>query len=316
MSVAELSTGTLKPLLEEIQRLKEERNAVVMAHYYQDPVIQDLADVLGDSLKLAQAATQTDADVIVLCGVQFMAETAKILSPEKTVLLPDMAAGCSLVDSCQPKAFTSFIKRHPGHEVVSYINSSAEVKALSDIICTSSNGERVLTSIPEDRPILFAPDRHLGRYLQVRTGRNMKIWQGTCMVHVMFSMQALRVLKAQYPDALLLAHPECEETVLSQADHIGSTTSIINAAVNGPADRYLVATEAGVIHQMQKLAPEKEFIPVPGQDGCICNLCPYMRVNTVDKVYLALRDLKHEITLDEELRLKALRPIERMMALG
>ncbi len=316
MTPSEGHLGPSDSLRVEIERLKEERNAVILAHYYQESEIQDLADHLGDSLVLAQAAASTDADVIVFCGVYFMAEMAKILSPEKTVLLPDLEAGCSLVDDCPAEAFEDFINRYPDHEVVSYINCSTEVKALSDIICTSSNAERVLASIPEDRPIVFAPDRHLGSYLQKRTGRDMKIWYGACQVHELFSREAIANLQEQHPRALLLAHPECEEAILERADHIGSTSSIIKAAVNGKARQYLVATEAGVIHQMKKLAPDKEYIPVPTRTGCACNLCPHMRLNTLEKVHKSLRDLEPEITMDEELRLKALRPLERMMALG
>ena len=303
-------------LLEEIDSLKRERNAVILAHYYQAPEIQDLADYLGDSLKLAQATTLTDAGVILLCGVRFMAEVAKILSPEKTILMPDQEAGCSLVDTCPEDRFQTFINRYPDHEVVVYINSSTEVKALSDIICTSSNAERVLASIPEDRPVIFAPDHNLGNYLEKRTGREMKIWQGSCIVHDVFSLEDILRLKDRYPEAVLLAHPECEEAILEQADHIGSSASIINMAATSPAPRYLVATEAGVIHQMEVLAPEKEYIPIPTLTGDDCSLCPYMRLNTLEKIRQALRDLSPEITLDEALRLKALRPLERMMALG
>jgi quinolinate synthase len=313
------SEESLKPsnsLRAEIERLKEKRNAVILAHYYQDSEIQDLADHLGDSLVLAQAAASTDADVIIFCGVYFMAEMAKILSPEKTVLLPDLEAGCSLADDCPAEAMEDFISRHPGHAVISYINCSSEVKALSDIICTSSNAERVLASIPDETPVLFAPDRHLGSYLQKKTGRDMKIWHGACEVHELFSKEAIASMQEKYPEALLLAHPECEEAILERADHIGSTTSIIKAAVNGQAQQYLVATEVGVIHQMKKLAPEKEYIPIPTRTGCACNMCPYMRLNTLEKVHKALRDIEPEITMDEELRLNALRPLERMMALN
>lgn len=316
MSITDQAIAPALDLLEEIDYLKRDREAVILAHYYQDPDVQDLADYLGDSLKLAQAATRTDADIILFCGVRFMAEVAKILSPEKTILLPDPEAGCSLVDTCPEDLFRDYINQYPDHEVVSYINSSIEVKALSDIICTSSNAERVLASIPEDRPVIFAPDRHLGNYLEKRTGREMKIWQGSCVVHEVFSLVEILRLKARYPEAVLLAHPECEEAILQQADHIGSSASIINTAVEGQARRYLVATEAGVIHQMKKLAPDKEYIPVPTQTGEDCSLCPHMRLNTLEKVCRTLQDLSPEITLDEELRLKALRPLERMMALG
>ena len=312
----EKHNGTPAALLAEIERLRRERNAVILAHYYQDSEIQDLADYLGDSLALAQAAVSMEAGVIVFCGVFFMAEMAKILSPEKTVLLPDLEAGCSLADDCPAEAFEDFISQHPNHEVISYINCSSEVKALSDIICTSSNAERVLASISAERPIVFAPDRHLGNYLQKKTGREMVLWHGACDVHEQFSREAIAEMQAQHPEAQLLAHPECEEAILERADHIGSTTSIINAAVTGDAQQYLVATEAGVIHQMKKRAPDKEYIAVPTRTGCACNLCPHMRLNTLEKVYLALKNLEPEISMDEDLRLRALRPMERMLALG
>lgn len=302
-------------LYEEIERLKDEQNALILAHYYQDPDIQDIADYLGDSLKLAQIATETDADVIVLCGVHFMAETAKILNPGLTVLIPDMEAGCSLAESCPPDLFAAYRDKYPDHAVVSYINTTAEVKALSDIICTSSNAERVIASIPEDQPIIFAPDRHMGEYLMKKTGRAMKIWDGACIVHEIFSEQEILKLKAAYPAAQIIAHPECDEAVLRHADHIGSTTSIIAFATSDNGEVFIVATEEGVIHQMKKAAPEKTFIPAPTTTGCACSQCPYMRLHTLEKIYLALRDLQPEIVLDEELRLMALRPLERMMAL-
>jgi quinolinate synthase len=309
------SLGSSNSLQTEIERLRIERNAVILAHYYQDSEIQDLADHLGDSLVLAKAAASTDAEVIIFCGVFFMAEMAKILSPGKTVLLPDLEAGCSLADDCPAEAFEDFIDQYPDHEVISYINCSSEVKALSDIICTSSNAERVLASIPAEKPVIFAPDRHLGNYLQKKTGRDMKIWHGACEVHELFSREAIAEMQKKYPEALLLAHPECEEAILERADHIGSTTSIIKAAVSGSARQYLVATEAGVIHQMEKQAPAKEYIPIPTRTGCACNLCPHMRLNTLEKVHGALESLEPEIVMDEALRLKALRPMERMMAL-
>ncbi len=303
-------------LYEEIEALKDQRNALILAHYYQDPDIQDIADYLGDSLKLAQIASQTDADVIVLCGVLFMAETAKIINPGLTVLLPDLDAGCSLAEGCPADAFAEHIARYPDHAVVTYINTSAGVKALSDIICTSSNAPRVIASVPPDQPILFAPDKHLGRYLIRQTGRDMLLWEGTCVVHDIFSEQEILRLKAEYPQALVLAHPECQETILRHADHIGSTTSIIKFATSRNGGQFIVATEEGVVHQMKKMAPDNLYIPAPTDDGCACNQCPYMRKITLEKVYLALRDLQPEITLDEELRLKALRPLERMLALG
>lgn len=303
-------------LFEEIERLKAERNAIILAHYYQDPDIQDIADHLGDSLKLAQLAAQTDADVIVFCGVLFMAETAKILNPGRTVVVPDLEAGCSLADSCPPDRFKDYIDQYPDHAVITYINTTAEVKALTDIICTSSNAVRVIASIPEDQPIIFAPDRHLGNYLMKQTGREMKLWNGTCMVHEIFSEQEILRLKAEFPEAVLLAHPECDETILRHADFIGSTTAIIAYSASHDEMEYIVATEEGVVHQMKKASPEKTFIPAPTTTGCACNQCPHMRRNTLEKIFLALRDLKPEITMDEGLRLRALRPLERMLALG
>jgi len=313
-----IDNQTIAPALdlyEEIERLKDEQNALILAHYYQDPDIQDIADYLGDSLKLAQIATETDADVIVLCGVHFMAETAKILNPGLTVLIPDMEAGCSLAESCPSDLFAAYRDKYPDHTVVSYINTTAEVKALSDIICTSSNAERVIAGIPEDQPIIFAPDRHMGAYLMKKTGRAMKIWDGACVVHEIFSEQEILKLKAAYPAAQILAHPECDEAVLRHADHIGSTTSIIAFATSDNGEVFIVATEEGVIHQMKKAAPDKTFIPAPTTTGCACSQCPYMRLHTLEKIYLALRDLQPEVVLDEELRLMALRPLERMMAL-
>ncbi|MDX6379330.1 MAG: quinolinate synthase [Rubrobacteraceae bacterium] len=312
--------GTRTDYFEEIERLKGELNAVILAHYYQEPEIQDLADFIGDSLGLARQAQGTDADVIVFCGVHFMAETAKILNPANTVVLPDLDAGCSLADSCPPEAFRRFIEERPGHTVVSYVNTSAEVKALSDIICTSSNAEKVIGSIPEGTPIIFGPDRHLGRYIVEKTGREMVLWPGTCMVHILFSERKIRQLKVRHPEAEVLAHPECEERVLRVADHIGSTSSLLNRVVESPARKFIVATEPGILHQMRKLAPEKEFMRAPGkgpEGSCeACSECPHMRRNTVEKLYWCMRDLSPEITLDEELRLRALRPIERMLEIG
>jgi len=301
-----------------IERLRRERNAVILAHYYQEPEIQDLADHVGDSLALAREAQAAEADVIAFCGVHFMAETAKILNPQKTVVLPDLDAGCSLADSCPPEEFRRFVEARPDHRVVSYVNTSAAVKALSDVICTSSNARDVIASIPEDTPIIFGPDKHLGRYLVEQTGREMTLWPGTCMVHILFSERKIRELKLKHPRAEVLAHPECEERVLALADHIGSTTSLINRAAESPAPEFIVATEPGVIHQMQRLAPDKTFMRAPGEgspDGACeaCSECPHMRLNTVEKLYLCLRDLKPEIELDEETRLAALAPIERML---
>lgn len=303
-------------LIEEIARLRKERNAVVLAHYYQDGEIQDLADFLGDSLQLSRAAAETDADVIVFCGVHFMAETAKILNPEKIVVLPDLDAGCSLADSCPAPALERFKALHPDHKVVSYINCSAGVKALSDMICTSSNAERVIDSFPEGTPILFAPDRNLGRWLQKQSGREMLLWQGTCVVHETFSERKLVRLKVDHPGAKVIAHPECEERILRHADHVGSTSSLLNYTRDDAAEVFIVATEAGILHQMQKASPGKTFLPLPPEAGCACNNCPYMKLNTLEKLYLCLRDLEPRIELDESLRQRALAPIERMLALG
>jgi quinolinate synthase len=303
-------------LLDEIERLRRERNAVILAHYYQDGEIQDLADFLGDSLALSQAARDTDADVIVFCGVHFMAETAKILNPEKVVVLPDLAAGCSLSDSCPAEALARFKALHPDHAVVSYINCSAAVKALSDLICTSSNAQRVVESLPAGQPILFAPDRNLGAWLQAKTHREMLLWQGTCVVHETFSERKLVGLKTLHPAAKVIAHPECEPVILRHADHVGSTSSLLRFSQDDPAPEFIVATEAGILHQMQKLSPDKTFIPLPPEAGCACNNCPYMKLNTIEKLYLCLRDLRPRIEMDEGLRLAALAPIERMLALS
>ena len=303
-------------LFEEIERLKGERNAVLLAHYYQEPDIQDIADYIGDSLGLAREAAQTDADVIVFAGVHFMAETAKILNPGKTVLLPDLHAGCSLADSCPPDEFEAFRAQHPGHIVVSYINCSAAIKAQTDIIVTSTNAEHIVRQIPADQPIIFAPDRNLGRYLIQQTGRDMVLWEGACIVHEIFSEQKLVRLKARHPEAPVLAHPECEEPVLRLADHVGSTSSIRRFAAESPASAFIVATEAGILHQMQKDNPAKTFIPAPPDNGCACNDCPHMKLNTLEKLYLCLRHLAPEVTMEEEIRLRALRPIERMLEMS
>ncbi|MEE2828640.1 MAG: quinolinate synthase NadA [Myxococcota bacterium] len=303
-------------LEEEIQRLRKERNAVILAHYYQEGEIQDLADFLGDSLQLSQAARDTEADVIVFCGVHFMAETAKILNPDKIVVLPDLDAGCSLSDSCPAEALARFKELHPEHAVVSYINCSAGVKALSDVICTSSNAKRVIESLPEGQPILFAPDRNLGAWLQKQTGRDMLLWQGTCVVHETFSERKLLKLMAEHPKAKVIAHPECEQGILRHSHHVGSTSSLLRYTQENEASTFIVATEAGILHQMSKASPDKDFIPLPPEAGCACNNCPYMKLNTLEKLYLCLRDLEPRIELDEELRLRALEPIDRMLALG
>jgi quinolinate synthase len=303
-------------LFAEIAGLKRTLNAVILAHYYQDPDIQDIADVVGDSLALAQAAKETPADVIVFCGVHFMAETAKILNPDRLVLMPDVQAGCSLADSCPGPLFERFVAAHPDHFVVSYINCSAQVKALSDVICTSGNAERIIRQLPEERPIIFAPDRQLGQYLIRRTGRAMLLWPGACSVHVIFSERAIVRLKVANPDALVLAHPECQERVLQHADHVGSTKSILEYATRSPARAFIVVTEPGIIHQMKKACPDKLFIPAPGEGGCACNECPYMRLNTLEKVYLCMRDRQPEIVLPEALRIGALAPLERMLEMS
>ena len=304
-------------LHDEIDRLREERNAVILAHFYQDSEIQDLADFIGDSLQLAQAARDTDADVIVFCGVHFMAETAKIVNPDKIVVLPDLEAGCSLAESCPADKLAAWKSLHPDHVVVSYINCTAGTKALSDWICTSSNARRVIEAVPEGKPILFAPDRNLGAWLARETGREMTLWQGTCIVHETFSERKLIELKAKHPDAEVIAHPECEPELLRHADHIGSTSSLLKHSQSSDATTFIVATEPGIIHQMEKASPDKTFLPLPGQDeSCSCNECPFMRLNTLEKLYLALRDLKPRIEMDEPLRLAAKQPLDRMLSLG
>jgi quinolinate synthase len=300
-------------LFAEIDRLKRELNAIILAHYYQEADIQDVADYIGDSLQLSQQARDTRADVIVFAGVHFMAETAKILNPEKTVLLPDLAAGCSLADGCPPDRFREFVAAHPGHEVISYVNCSAGVKALSDILCTSSNAEAVIRSVPADRPIIFAPDRNLGRYLAEKTGRPMVLWPGTCMVHDIFSEKKLVQLKVRYPDALVVAHPECTERILAHADHVGSTSSLLDFVVKSASRRFIIVTEPGIIHQMEKQCPDKEFIPAPPDNECACNECPHMRLNTLEKLYLCMRDRRPEIVMEEAIRRRALVPLERML---
>jgi len=300
-----------------IRRLKRERNAVLLAHFYQESELQDLADVVGDSLQLAQAAQKTQADVILFCGVHFMAETAKILNPTRKVIVPDMDAGCSLADGCPPDKLAAWQAKYPDHVTVSYINCSAAVKAMSDCIVTSSNAEKILRSYPPEQPILFAPDQHLGRFLMKQTGRtNMVLYPGSCQVHEIFSEREIVRLKMDNPDAVVLAHPECEERVLAHADFIGSTSALIKQATENSARKFIIATEPGVIHEMQKRAPGKQFIPAPAEGGCACNECPHMRRNTPEKVYLALRDLVPELLLPEELRLRALRPIEKMLSLS
>jgi quinolinate synthase len=315
---------TFLDLEDEIQRLKKERNAVLLAHYYQESEIQDVADFIGDSLQLAQAAAATKADVICFAGVHFMAETAKILNPERTVVLPDLEAGCSLAAGCPADRFAVWIAKHRAQEgpgrppavVVSYINCTAEVKALSDYIVTSSNAEKIVRSIPEDTTVLFAPDKNLGRYLEKKIGRPMTLWQGSCIVHETFSLRKLTGLKERHPDALVIAHPECEEPVLALADYVGSTTSLLKYAVASPANEFIVVTEPGILHAMQKQAPSKTFIAAPPDANCACNECPFMKKNTLEKVYLSLRDLKPAIAMSPELIARARKPIDRMLALS
>jgi len=299
----------------EIVKLKRERNAVILAHYYQESEIQDLGDFVGDSLQLARAARSVEADVIAFCGVHFMAETAKILNPAKTVVLPDLEAGCSLSESCPPDAFAAFKREHPDHLVVSYINTTAAIKAMSDVICTSSNAVTIVKRLPADRPIIFAPDKHLGAYVSKQTGRAMALWQGTCVVHEIFSERKLVQLKERHPKAKVLAHPECQESVLRHADYIGSTTGILKYARASLDMEFIIVTEPGIIHQMAKSCPGKTFIAAPPDTDCPCNQCPYMRKNTLEKLYLCLRDLTPSIEMDESLRIAALRPLERMFEL-
>ncbi|HOG27826.1 MAG TPA: quinolinate synthase NadA [Vicinamibacterales bacterium] len=303
-------------LVQEIARLKRGLNAVILAHYYQEPDIQDIADVIGDSLALAQAAARTEADAIVFCGVHFMAETAAILNPGRLVVVPDLAAGCSLADGCPAEEFERFIRARPGHAVVSYINCSAGVKALSDVICTSSNAVKIVRSIPEGQPIIFAPDQHLGRYVMKQTGREMVLWPGFCSVHVLFSARQIVRLKAEHPGALVLAHPECEEPVLQLADHVASTSGLLAFTKASPARAFIVATEPGIIHQMKKASPDKMFIPAPPDHGCACNECPHMRLNTLEKVRDCLRDRSPAVSVPEGLRARARAPLDRMLELS
>ncbi len=303
-------------LEEEIIALKKKMNAVILAHYYQESEIQDLADHIGDSLELSRRAASTEADVIVFAGVHFMAETAKILNPTKKVLLPDLNAGCSLAEGCPAPLFKKFREEHPDHLVISYINCSAAVKALSDIICTSSNAVKIVEQIPKEQKIIFAPDKNLGRYIIKKTGRDMLLWDGSCIVHETFSDKKIIGLKTEYPNALLIAHPECEEVVLNRADFVGSTSALLNFTKDNPANEFIVATEEGIIYQMQKASPSKKFIPAPPNANCACNECPYMKLNTMEKLYLCMKDGKPEITLDEEIRMRALKPIQKMLEMS
>jgi quinolinate synthase len=310
---------TVSPELDlflEIEKLKKEKNAIILAHYYQNSDIQDVADYLGDSLGLAQQAEKTTADLIVFAGVHFMAETAKILNPNKKVVLPDLRAGCSLADSAPGYLFRAFKEKHPDHIVISYINCSAEVKALSDIICTSSNAQKIVESIPKEQKIIFAPDRNLGAYLIKKTGRDMLLWDGACMVHEIFSLEKISKLKIRHPEAKLIAHPECEEPILRLADFIGSTTALLNYTKKDDSKEYIVATEAGILHQMELASPQKSFIPAPPTNNCACNDCPHMKLNTLEKLYLCMKYEEPELLMDPELMVAARKPIERMLEIS
>jgi quinolinate synthase len=302
--------------VQKIQELKKELNAVILAHYYQEPEIQDIADFIGDSLDLSRKAAATDADVIVFAGVHFMAETAKILSPHKLVLLPDVNAGCSLAEGCPPDAFREMRRQNPDHVSITYINCSAEVKAESDIICTSSNAEKIIRQIPADKPILFAPDRNLGRYLSKKVGRDMLLWNGSCVVHETFSMTKILALKIEHPDAEIIAHPECEEHILARAAFIGSTSALLRYVAQSMSRCFIVATEPGILHQMKKAAPAKEFIPAPPEENCPCNNCPYMKLNTLEKLYRCMVDRAPQIQMEAQLSARALVPIQRMLAMS
>lgn len=310
--------NTTEFYISEIQKLRKEKNAVILAHYYQDEAIQDIADFVGDSLELAKKAIETNAELIVFAGVSFMAETAKILNPDKKVVLPDLNAGCSLADNCLAEDFAKFKELYPNHKVVTYINTSAEIKAMSDYVCTSSNAVKVINSIPADQPILFAPDKNLGAYLNKQTGRNMVLWDGSCIVHEAFSLEKLIELHLEYPEAKIVAHPESEDPILRVAHCIGSTSQMMNYIVESPSDTFIVATEVGILHQLKKRIPNKTLIPAPSHEDntCACSECAFMKVNTLEKLYLCLRDELPEITIDETLRKKALLPIDRMLSLS
>jgi quinolinate synthase len=303
-------------LFEEIEKLKKEKNAVILAHYYQEPDIQDIADYIGDSLGLSQQAAKTDADIIVFAGVHFMAETAKILSPKKKVLLPDLKAGCSLADSCPPHLFRKFKEAYPDHLVITYVNCTAELKAMSDIVCTSSNAVQVVESLPKEQKIIFGPDKNLGAYVAKKTGRNLVLWNGACMVHEIFSREKITKLKERYPNAKLIAHPECEEVILKMADYIGSTTGLLKYATKSTEKEFIVATESGIIYQMQKDNPDKKFIPAPPNNSCACNDCPHMKRNTLEKLYLCIKNELPEITVPQHIIERAVKPIERMLEIS
>jgi quinolinate synthase len=303
-------------IFEEIKKLKVAKNAIILAHYYQEGDIQDVADYIGDSLGLSQQAAKTEADIIVFAGVHFMAETAKILCPQKKVLLPDLKAGCSLADSCPPVDFKKFKEKNPNHLVISYINCTAEIKALTDIVCTSSNAVQIVNSLPKDQPIIFAPDKNLGRYVNKITGRNMLLWDGSCMVHEIFSAKKITQIKHAHPSAILVAHPECEESVLEMADFIGSTTALLNFVVKSNTKEFIVATESGILHEMAKRAPHKTFIPAPPNNNCACNDCPHMKLNTLEKLYACLKNETPEILMNEDLRKQAEKSILKMLEIS
>lgn len=303
-------------LFAEIKKLKKEKNAVLLAHYYQEDDIQDVADYIGDSLGLSQQAAKTDADIIVFAGVHFMAETAKILSPTKKVLLPDLKAGCSLADSCPPHLFAKFKAQYPDHLVITYVNCTAELKAMSDIVCTSSNAVQIVESLPPEQKIIFGPDRNLGKYVAKKTGRDLVLWNGACMVHEIFSREKITKLKERYPAAKFIAHPECEDTILEMADYIGSTTGLLNYTSKNAANEFIVATESGILHQMERANPGKKFIPAPPNNTCACNDCPHMRRNTLEKLYLCMKNEQPEIYVPEDIIVKAVKPIERMLEIS
>ncbi|WP_395804744.1 quinolinate synthase NadA [Daejeonella sp.] len=303
-------------LFAEIKRLKKEKNAVILAHFYQEPDIQDIADYIGDSLGLSQEAAKTDADIIVFAGVHFMAETAKILSPNKKVLLPDLKAGCSLSDSCPPRLFAKFKEKYPDHMVITYVNCTAELKAMSDIVCTSSNAVQIVESLPKDQKIIFGPDRNLGAYVAKKTGRDLVLWNGACMVHEIFSQQRIVKLKNRHPEAKFIAHPECEDVILQMADYIGSTTGLLKYTINNPASEFIVATESGIIHQMEKASPNKTFIPAPPNNSCACNDCPHMKRNTLEKLYLCMKNELPEVNVPMDIILQAQKPIEKMLEIS
>jgi quinolinate synthase len=314
--VVEQKTLTTNELNEAIAKLKKEKNAVILAHYYVEEDIQSIADYVGDSLALAQASKKESASIIVFCGVHFMAETAKILYPQKKVLLPDLKAGCSLSDSCPPRLFAKFKEKYPDHMVITYVNCTAELKAMSDIVCTSSNAVQIVESLPKDQKIIFGPDKNLGAYVAKKTGRNLVLWNGACMVHEIFSQQRILKLKNSHPEAIFIAHPECEESILKMADYIGSTTGLLKYTINNQATEFIVATESGIIHQMEKASPNKTFIPAPPNNSCACNDCPHMKRNTLEKLYLCIKNNLPEVNVPMDIILKAQKPIERMLEIS